>query len=39
MQLSLKELELLFKRKEIYNRRDKYLLLVVNNIRQEIKIN
>jgi hypothetical protein len=32
MQLSLKELKLIFEGGEIYNYKDKHLLLIVNNI-------
>jgi hypothetical protein len=39
MQLSLRELKLIFEGGKIYNCKDKHLLLVVNNIYQETKIN
>ncbi len=39
MQLSLRELEFIFEGGEMYNRGDGHLLLVVDNIRWEIKIN
>jgi len=39
MQLSLRELKLIFEGGKMYNCKDKHLLLVVNNICREIKIN
>jgi len=39
MQLSLRELKLIFEGGEIYDYKDGHLLLVVDNICREIKIN